>query len=389
MPDGKHALVTHVLSNFQMVPSHVDTGWINVNVVSIIDIQKRKVISTIGMDEYDLGAGNPWDVVSTADGELVCVSLAGTHELCFIDSSRLFSDLVRKTMQPMMGAWPIYTSLAESMWRRIELPGKGPRGLAVAGTTVYVAQYFSDTVAAVDLKSAASARARAIALGPTPQLSRERRGQLLFHDATLCYQHWQSCASCHPEGRADGLSWDLENDGVGNPKNTKSLLWVHRTPPAMWEGVRGSAEAAVREGIKHILFANRPEEDAAAIDAYLKSLRPVPSPHLVDGRPSAAAERGRKLFESERIGCSECHPRPLYTDLKMHNVGSRSPADYTDRFDTPSLVETWRTAPYLHDGRYTTVKDLLVEGRHGRRCASGDGLTEREIGDLVEFVLSL
>ena len=128
MPDGKHALVTHVLSNFQMVPSHVDTGWINVNVVSIIDIQKRKVISTIGMDEYDLGAGNPWDVVSTADGELVCVSLAGTHELCFIDSSRLFSDLARKTMQPMMVRGP-----STPLWRRACGGGSSCRGKALAG----------------------------------------------------------------------------------------------------------------------------------------------------------------------------------------------------------------------------------------------------------------
>ncbi|MFQ5576179.1 MAG: glycosyltransferase family 39 protein, partial [Anaerolineae bacterium] len=47
-----------------------------------------------------------------------------------------------------------------------------------------------------------------------------------------------------------------------------------------------NAEAGVRAGITHILFAVRPEEEAAAIDEYLKSLRPVPSPHLVDGNLS-------------------------------------------------------------------------------------------------------
>jgi cytochrome c peroxidase len=211
---------------------------------------------------------------------------------------------------------------------------------------------------------------------------------LLFHDATICFQHWQSCASCHPDGRADGLNWDLMNDGVGNPKNTKSMLLTHQTPPAMAEGVRMSAEEAVRSGIRHVLFSDRPEEEAAAIDAYLQSLRPVPSPHLVDGRLSPAAERGRKLFESRRVGCFRCHPAPLYTDLRSHNVGSRSPTEYTERFDTPTLVEAWRTAPYLHDGRYTTVKELLVEGRHGLG-RGGDELSGQDLDDLVEFVLSL
>ena len=56
-PDGKHAFVTHLLSNFEMVPFRVDMGWINVNVVSIIDVRQRKVIGTIGMDEYDFGRG--------------------------------------------------------------------------------------------------------------------------------------------------------------------------------------------------------------------------------------------------------------------------------------------------------------------------------------------
>ena len=32
-----------------------------------------------------------------------------------------------------------------------------------------------------------------------------------------------------------------------------------------------------------------------------------------------------------------------------------------DRFQTPSLVELWRTAPYMHDGHYRTVKEIFTE----------------------------
>ena len=84
----------------------------------------------------------------------------------------------------------------------------------------------------------------------------------------------------------------------------------------------------MRAGITHILFAVRPEKEAAAIDAYLKSLRPVPSPYLVDGKLSAAAQRGKKLFFNDEVGCAKCHPAepergPLYTDMLIRDVASR------------------------------------------------------------------
>ena len=220
-------------------------------------------------------------------------------------------------------------------------------------------------------------------------MTQQRLGELLFHDATICYQQWQSCASCHPDGRIDGLNWDLLNDGEGNPKNTKSLLLAHRTDPAMWESVRETAEGGRAFGLREHPLRRRPEEEAAAVDVYLQSLRPVPSPHLVDGRLSPAAERGRELFHSDRGGCAACHPAPLYTDQKSHNLGTRGQYDRNDRFDTPTLIEVWRTGPYLHDGRYATLKDLFSKGRHGQHRVRGGPWTEQEIDDLAAFVLSL
>ncbi len=389
LPDGKHALVTHLLGNFERIPFRVDMGWINVNVVSVVDLAQDKVISTIGMDDVERGSGNPCDVTCTADGSTVCVSLAGTHELCLIARDDLLGDVAQRTMQPMMTVWPIYPSLGASLWRHVKLPGNGPRGLAVSDPNIYVAEYFSDTVAVVKTGSLEVAGVSTIALGPAPQRSQRRWGEMLFNDATICYQKWQSCASCHPDGRVDGLNWDLQNDGTGNSKNTKSMLLSHRTPPSMASGVRATAEKAVRSGLTHILFSERPEKEAVAIDIYLKSLQPVPSPYLEGGKLSPAAERGKELFHNSRVGCYRCHPAPLYTDLKSHDVGSGTRADRREAFDTPTLVEVWRTAPYLHDGRYTTLKKLLVEGRHGLHGSRAKNLTEQDLADLAEFVLSL
>jgi len=387
--DGKHAYVTHILSNFSLVTSQLDQGWMNINAISVIDLAERKLLKTAGLDEAFLGTGNPWGIDCTPDGKTMCVSHAGTHQLSVVEMSALMGRLEPLYMTPDAQAIPYEWRPGTDSPDRIKLPGKGPRGMVIVGTEVYIAEYFSDTLAVVDLRDRREGGVRTIALGPEPQRDVRRRGELLFHDATICYQQWQSCASCHPDGRTDGINWDLLNDGAGNFKSTKSMILAHKTPPTMAEGVRATAEEAVRAGLTHILFTDRPEAEAAAIDAYLKSLRPVPSPHLVDGRLSEAAQRGRTLFQSGRIGCHKCHPAPLYTDLKMYDVGTKGKYEPADRYDTPTLIEVWRTAPYLHDGRYLSIKELIAEGKHGKSRGRVEELSEQEIDDLAEFVLSL
>jgi mono/diheme cytochrome c family protein len=354
-------------------------------------------------------------VVVSADGKTVCVAHAGTHELSVIDAEgvlkkladiaareRAAKEVKEKAAKDKPAAKdPTYfTSTTSSdvpndlaflvdLRRRIKLPGNGPRGVAIVGTTAYAGEYFTDTVSVVDLTPKPRPVLGQIALGPKPELTIQRRGEMFFHDADLCFQHWQSCASCHPDARVDGLNWDLLNDGLGNPKNTKSMLLSHKTPPAMTEGVRMTAEEAVRSGIKHIQFAVRPEEDAVAIDEYLKALQPVPSPALVGGKLSPAAERGKKIFFDPTVGCAKCHPEPLYTDLQMHDVSSRGKFDRRDVFDCSTLIECWRTAPYMHDGQWVTLKDLFHKGRHGAKGGGLDKLTPQQIDDLIEFVKSL
>ena len=68
-----------------------------------------------------------------------------------------------------------------------------------------------------------------------------------------------------------------------------------------------------------------------------------------------------------------------------HDVGSQDKSDDRATFDTPTLVEVWRTSPYLHDGRYTTIEQVLTEGNHG----GAGNLGAEELANLVEFVLSL
>ena len=73
----------------------------------------------------------------------------------------------------------------------------------------------------------------------------------------------------------------------------------------------------------------------------------------------------------------------------MHDVDTENPFDRRKDFDCPTLCEVWRTAPYLHDGRYTTLFQLFKDGKHGVQKGAVDKLTDEEINDLCEFVNSL
>jgi cytochrome c peroxidase len=183
------------------------------------------------------------------------------------------------------------------------------------------------------------------------------------------------------------LTWDLLNDGIGNPKKTKSMLWAHETPPSMITGIRDSAEMAVRAGIRHILFTEVNELKAQEIDAFLSSLRPVPSPFLEDNKLSEKALKGKLVFEA--AGCKRCHSGAYYTDGNLYDIYSAHSNDEKARFDTPSLSETWRNAPYLHDGRAATMREVLVDfNKNGTHGKTGN-LTDEELNCLLEYVLSL
>ena len=405
-PGGRYAVVTHILANFQRPTTQVERGWINSNVATLIALDRMEVLNTVPLDELERGAADPWGSAWSADGRTLVVTHAGTHDVSLIDFPRLMDKLLKLVPEPLplirvYGA-PARTpadvlhdfSFLDGLRRRQPLPegDLGPRAVAVVGHLAYTANYFSDTLSVIDLAAPNGRPARSsIPLGPKPRMTNTRLGEAIFHDARLCRQGWQSCASCHPgEARMDGLNWDLLNDGIGNPKNTRSLLLAHRTPPAMTLGVRGSAEDAVRSGIAHILFTAQPPEVANAMDDYLKSLQSVPSPHLVNGHLSPAARRGEKLFNQPEIGCARCHPPPLFTDLRSYDVGTRGPLDGpADIFDTPTLVELWRTAPYLHDGSVATLRDVLTFSNPADRHGRTSHLTADQIFDLCEYLLSL
>jgi YVTN family beta-propeller protein len=387
-PDGKIAAVTHMLARFHLPTTQLERGWMNTNAVTLIDVAGKKLINTILLDDVDHGAANPWAIAWSADSETLCISQAGTHEISVIDMPALQAKLSKAVAEKKGQEVQNDLSFLVGIRRRLKLAGNGPRCMTIIGAKAYVGEYFTDSISVLDISPDSRPVAKAIALGPKQEMTIVRKGEMFFNDAELCFQMWQCCATCHPDGRSDGLNWDLMNDGMGNPKSSKSMLLAHKTPPSMITGIRAKAEVAVRAGIRYIQFAVRPEEDAKALDEYLKALTIIPSPFLVNGKLSESARRGKVVFEG-KAGCSACHSGELFTDLEKYDVGTGKDSEAKKEFDTPTLIEAWRTAPYLYDGRAVSILDLL-QPKHNPKDQHGSTtkLTEKERADLAEYVLS-
>ena len=402
-PDGKSVYVTHTMGRYQLPTTQLERGWMNTAALSVFDGATGAYVNTVLLDDVDRGGANPWGVAVTADGRTLVVAHAGTCELSLIDRAALHDRLAKAAKGEsasgiVKSAEDVPNDLAflVSIRRRVLAGGNGPRGVLLSGRTAVTALYFEDAVSLFNLDDPA-ARAKVIPLGPKPDLSRDRarRGEMLYNDGSMCFQQWQSCASCHPDGRVDGLNWDLLNDGMGNPKQTRSELYNHVTPPTMITGIRKDMHACNAAGLIHIQFVTRPEEDVYCFDAYVEKMKPVPSPYLVNGKLSARAQRGEKLFRQAK--CAECHTpekkapggEPLWTDLKLYDVGVGAATETGRKFDTPTLAECWRTAPYLYDGRALTMEEVLTICNPNDKHGETSKLTPEQIKDLAEYVLSL
>ncbi len=373
-PDGKYIYVSHNLGRFTVPTSQLQQGWMNTSAFSVIDVAKQEFAGAILVDEPERGAAGVWSIL--CNDEQLFITHSGTHEVSIID---------HQSMREKFEAYPDKNMLdydlrfLYGMRERIQLQGNGPRTMLMDNDKLFIPTYFADVLNLVDIKTHT---VQSVALNPGREESDMHKGERIFNDAKYCFQEWQSCNGCHQgDARMDAMNWDLMNDGVGNSKNCKSLLYSHVTPPSMISGIRASAEIAVEKGFTHIQFYQIDDEELSSVNEYLKALRPVPSPYLVNGELSGKAKEGRKVFENHN--CGNCHSGPYYTDMKMHRIGED--IEFEKGWDTPALIEVWRTAPYLFDGRAANLEEVFGKYKHG----ISKKITREEIEALSEYVNSL
>lgn len=373
-PDGRYVFVSHNLGRFQVPTSQLQQGWMNTNAVSVIDTSTQSLVGSISLDEPDRGAGGIWDV--KCDGQWLVTSQSGTHDVSIVDYKAMIEKLNAYADKSKLD-YDLY--FMRGIRVRLPIEGNGPRAMAMREGKIYLPTYFSDVLNVVDL---AEQSVEVVAYNPQRVESPRDRGERAFNDASFCYQNWQSCNGCHPDdGRTDGMNWDLMNDGIGNPKNCKSMLFSFQTPKNMISGIRDHAGIAVRAGYKFIQFCDVDEATASDVDEYIRSLEPLPSPYLVDGELSEKAVQGRKVYE--KYGCAECHSGPYYTDMQMHRIGED--VEFEQGWDTPTLREVWRTAPYLFDGRAATMEEVFTVHKHGIEGK----ISRKDAEALTEYVNSL
>lgn len=410
-PSGRWAYCVHTVGRFNLPTTQLDRGWMNTSAMSIIDIRNARLEATVLLDSIDEGAADPYGLALTADGATILITLAGTNQLMRVDVKTLHELLEGKLTEAAKrdngpSSVNLWLEIAKGpaakgelvndlmamgladLLKRAPSQGIGPRGIIISGKQAVVANYFSGDIALVDLETLKPAGK--VAIGEQPPADLVRKGEQLFHDATICFQKWQSCASCHPDARGDGMRWDLLNDGLGNPKRTRSLVRSFEMKPVMSMGVRAEAGVAVRAGFKFILFTDLPEAVPQAVDAYLKNLPPERSPYLAkDGSMSKQALRGKRIFDG-KAECATCHSGPLFTDMQMYNVVDPAAYDTPDaQYVTPRLVELFCGAPFLHDGRAKSLMDMLTVHNKGDRHGKTSNLSKQELDDLVLYLLSL
>jgi hypothetical protein len=74
--------------------------------------------------------------------------------------------------------------------------------------------------------------------------------------------------------------------------------------------------------------------------------------------------------------------------MNKYDIGTGKDTEKNLAFDTPTLVELWRTGPYLVDGRAATMEEVLTKHNPEDKHGETSSLNEQQIDDLAEFILS-
>jgi len=209
-------------------------------------------------------------------------------------------------------------------------------------------------------------------------------GRKLFHAAgdRRISSDGRACASCHPDGRDDAIVWATP-DG---PRQTPMLAGrLAGSAPYAWSGNGEDVKQHLGHTFQRLRGGGLGAAELDALVAYITTMRTPPRDPAVE---TADLRRGSAIFHSGEAGCSSCHGASGdVPDGSKHDVASRANADSAAEFDTPSLRFVGGTAPYFHDGRYKTLRELLVasDGKMGHTAH----LTASDLDALETYLRTL
>jgi mono/diheme cytochrome c family protein len=333
--------------------------------VAVVDEDTGKPVPGWRDTDGGLACVLPRAAAATETGELL-VACVGTGEVIGMDAAA--------------------ANPHQAVTRRWKVPA-GPLGLSVDDLRprALVWSQFDHALTWITIEGRASSVLASSALArraPLPEVV--ARGRALFHSAgPRVSEDRRACASCHPDGRDDGLVWETP-EGPRNPPMLAGRL--DRAAPYGWTGASKDVLSHLTKTFQRLGGTGLKGDDKKALVAYLASMKPpAPAPPDAD---AARLQEGKRIFESQEAGCAGCHGASgVGPDGLTHNVRSQASGDRRASFDTPSLRFVGGTAPYFHDGRYASLRSLL---RHTRGTM---GQTQRlgphELDALEAYVRSL
>lgn len=279
-------------------------------------------------------------------------------------------------------------------------------------------------------------------------------GRRLFYDTLLSDNETISCASCHKQQHAfgDNARFSVGTQGFVGDRQAPTifnLVWIR---DFFWDGrARGTGGKGLENQARHPV--PNPIEMNLPWDAVVRRLRNHPEYPTLFGRAfgdtaisedrtvnaiaqfertilsfdtrfdrfdrgeiefTAQESLGRELFMTERGDCFHCHPGIMKTDGLFHNIGlevvpdsglaavTGRPSDY-GLFKTPSLRNVEFSSPYMHDGRFATLEEVVQHYNRGGvpgltldsnvdpliRINRGLGLTDDEVDALIAFIRTM
>lgn len=270
-------------------------------------------------------------------------------------------------------------------------------------------------------------------------------GRALFFDKRLSRDNDISCSSCHMPAHAfaDVLPFSIgSNAGLG-VRNTPPLFNLSFHDLFFWDGgIPRLSEVALApmDNIHELNFpinelAYRLRQNSDYSDWFDSVYRREPDPFTItralmwfqlgllsansrydqytyggaSDALNALEKEGEALFFSDNTECASCHGGPNFSDGKFHNIGLNMRAiadtgrarislngnDY-GKFKTPSMRNIGFTAPYMHDGRFHDLDEVLAYFNRGGDGTKGQdhrikplGLNEVQLAGLKAFLLSL
>jgi cytochrome c peroxidase len=273
--------------------------------------------------------------------------------------------------------------------------------------------------------------------------ARVELGRALFFDPRLSAKGALSCASCHNPalGWSDGRPTAVGHNMKVLGRSTPTIVNAAFNPLQMWDGRKGSLEEQalgpfgadeqnlpleeLELRVQSIagygpMFAAAYPGEPITRTTIAKAIASFERTVLSDGAPfdqyvagdhdalSPEARRGFDLFVG-KANCAACHQGFNFSDNGFHNIGVRdsgSPdvgrfafkkvASMQGAFKTPTLRDIALTAPYMHNGCYATLEEVVehyVRGGDVKDNLSPDirplDLSAQEKADLVAFMRSL